>query len=150
MYFRILKRSTGIQTVCSADFAAGLHGWEYQFSAWIPVVAEHFLELEDLEIRQTLLRGIVFTEDSGGVKFTQRRILDDAVLDIIDCIALPKDFIVDPRLPGCGGNEVQRGVGAGDGEEMARHEYRLLKSTPGAPATIPSKSCGNFSAFPMP
>jgi hypothetical protein len=35
-------------------------------------------------------------------------------------------------------------------KKRARQDIRLLKSTPGAPATMPSKSLGNFSALLMP
>ena len=36
------------------------------------------------------------------------------------------------------------------GKKLARQDARLGKSSAGAPATIPSKSSGNFSALPMP
>jgi hypothetical protein len=36
------------------------------------------------------------------------------------------------------------------GKKLALQEARLLKSTAGAPATMPSKSPGNFSAALMP
>lgn len=36
------------------------------------------------------------------------------------------------------------------GKKLALHDCRLLKSTAGDPATIPSKSLGNFSAALIP